>query len=48
MIEFAKLAALIALLGTAIVYGTDVCRLPGERDHLRAGFAMGMGPPVCH
>ena len=24
MIEFAKLAALIALLGTAIVYGTDV------------------------
>jgi hypothetical protein len=24
------------------------CRLPGERDHFRAGFAMSMGPPVCH
>src|SRR4029077_8966899 len=22
------------------------CRLPGERDHFRAGFAMKMGPPV--
>src|SRR6478752_4434562 len=26
----------------------DRCRLPGERDHFRAGFAMKMGPPVCH
>jgi hypothetical protein len=25
-----------------------ICRLPGERDHFRAGFAMSMGPPVCH
>jgi hypothetical protein len=24
------------------------CRLPGEWDHFRAGFAMSMGPPVCH
>jgi hypothetical protein len=24
------------------------CRLPGERDHFRAGFAMRMGPPACH
>ena len=24
------------------------CRLPGERDRFSAGFAMSMGPPVCH
>ena len=23
------------------------CRLPGGRDHLSAGFASSMGPPVC-
>jgi len=28
--------------------GAPGCRLPGERDHFRAGFAMKMGPPVCH
>jgi 5-methylcytosine-specific restriction endonuclease McrA len=27
---------------------TYKCRLPGEWDHFRAGFAMRMGPPVCH
>jgi hypothetical protein len=24
------------------------CRLPGRRDQFGAGFAMSMGPPVCH
>ena len=27
---------------------SDRCRLPGERDHFRAGFVMSIGPLVCH
>jgi phthiodiolone/phenolphthiodiolone dimycocerosates ketoreductase len=26
----------------------QTCRLPGRRDQFGAGFAMSMGPPVCH
>lgn len=35
-------------LGLCIFHGDHNCRLPGERDHFRAGFAMSMGPRVCH
>jgi hypothetical protein len=39
--------------GVYVSYGSrafliDDCRLPGRWDQVNVGFAMSMGPPVCH